>query len=462
MPTIDLPTSSNPGREGADGAARLINCYPEDRGREGKSAFGLYASDGLKLFSTLSGGGETRGLIVSGSSLYAISGKSIFKVDEGGGNASIGAIASDGRVYMALNLKATPQIIMVGSGVRGLIENDVVIGLVDSDLKPSNSVTFINQRFVHTMSSGNGEFQWSAISEGTDYNALDFATAEYAPDGLVRAITRQSELLLFGPETIEPWYTPETGSNVFARSGSVVSRGCLAGASVAQIGDFPYFVADDETVRVLEGYTARRVSNHAVERSIRDTSDQGALDAFTYSKDGHEFYVLSGNDFTWSHDQTTGSWVERESYELPRWRASHAVKFAGKTIVGDYQSNKLYEIDEDTFDENGDPLVMEAHIPVHAFPKKIKLDELRIDTIPGVGTATTDPKVIVKLSKNGGKTFGNERQVGMGKLGEYFKQVRLNRLGTSNEDGFVVAVSSSAAVVRAIVSASAEFQIMSN
>ncbi len=92
----------------------------------------------------------------------------------------------------------------------------------------------------------------------------------------------------------------------------------------------------------------------------------------------------------------------------------------------------------------------------------MRLDELRIDTIPGVGTATLDPLVTVKLSKNGGKTFGNARQVPMGKVGEYFKQVRLNRLGTSNEDGFVVAVSSSAAVVRTIVSASAEFQIMRN
>ena len=462
MPTIDLPRQSNPGRHGADGAARLINCSPEDRGGEGKSAFGLYASDGLKLFSTLPGGGETRGMIVSGANLYVVSGRQAFKVDEGGGAQALGPLTSDGRVYMAVNLKATPQIIMVGSGVRGLIENDVIIGLIDTDLKPSNSVAFINQRFVHTMSSGNGQFQWSAISEGTDYNALDFATAEYAPDGLVRAVTRQSELLLFGPETIEPWYTPDTGSSVFLRSGSVVTRGCLAGASVEMIGDAPLFVADDATVRVLEGYQARRISNHAVERSIRDTSDQGALEAFTYEKDGHSFYVLSGADFTWQYDATAKSWVERRSYELPRWRACCAVKFGRKTIVGDYSANRLYQIDQDTHDENGDPLVMEAHIPVHAFPKKVRLDELRIDTIPGVGTATLDPKVIVKVSKNGGKTFGNERQVPMGKLGEYFKQVRLNRLGTSNEDGFVIAVSSSAAVIRAIVSASAEFQIMSH
>lgn len=462
MPPLDLPRQSNPGRHGADGAARLINCAPEDRGAEGKSSFGLYASDGLKLFSTLPGGGETRGMIVSGASLYVVSGRQVFKVDEGGGATTLGPFTSSGRVYMAVNLKASPQIIMVGSGVRGLIENDVVIGLIDTDLKPSNSVAFINQRFVHTMSSGNGQFQWSAISEGTDYNALDFATAEYAPDGLVRAVTRQSELLLFGPQTIEPWYTPETGSNVFARSGSVVTRGCVSGASVELIGDTPIFVADDATVRALEGYQAVRISNHAVERAIRDTSDQSALDAFTYEKDGHSHYVLSGADFTWSYDLTTKSWIERKSYALPRWRACCAARFAGRIIVGDFAANRLYQIDAGTFDENGDPLVMEAHIPVHAFPRKVRLDELRIDTIPGVGTGTLDPKVTVKLSKNGGRTFGNERQVPMGKVGEYFKQVRLNRLGTSNEDGFVVAVSSSAAVVRAIVSASAEFQIMSH
>ncbi len=109
-------------------------------------------------------------------------------------------------------------------------------------------------------------------------------------------------------------------------------------------------------------YQAVRISNHAVESAIRDTSDQSALDAFTYEKDGHSHYVLSGADFTWSYDLTTKSWIERKSYALPRWRACCAARFAGKTIVGDFATNRLYQIDAGTFDENGAPLVMEAHI----------------------------------------------------------------------------------------------------
>lgn len=462
MPPIDLPQQSNPGRHGADGNTRIINAHPETRGNEGKSAFGLYASDGLKLFATLSGGGETRGMIVSGANLYVVSGRRVFKVNEGGGETDLGAFTSDGRVYMAVNLKTTPQIILVGSGVRGLIENDVLIGLVDTDLLPSNSVTFLNQRFIHTMSSGTGQFQWSALSEGTSYGANDIATAEYAPDGLLRGVTRQSEFLAIGESTIEPWYNPATGSAVFAKSGSVISTGCLAGASVAQIDDIIFFVADDKTVRQLEGYTAGVISNHAVERSIEETSNPDAIEAFTYQKGGHFYYVVSGDDFTWQYDLKTKAWVERQSYGLSRWRACCAVSFAGKTIVGDYNANKLYEIDKDTFDENGDALVMEVWIPVHAFPNKLRLDQLRIDMIPGVGTYTTDPLVTVKLSKNGGKTFGNERNVGLGKLGEYFKEARLNGLGASREDGFIVSVSASAAVIKALVGVSAEFQILGN
>jgi len=458
MPPLELPRQSNPGRYGADGAARLINCHPESRGREGKAAFGLYASDGLKLFSTLAGGGGVRGMISVDSNGYVVSGRQVFKVDQSGVSTALGGFPGDGPVFMARNQKATPQICMVGAAGRFIIENDIITSISDTDLPPPNSVVFHNQRFVLTIP--NGRFHWSGISDGLSYNSLDFATAEYAADGLVRGVIRRSELLLFGTKTIEPWYTPGSGNSTYLPSGSVIERGCLAGGSVAMVEGEPMFVADDSTVRLLSGYQAVTVSNHAVERSIRDTASPGEIRAFSFNKDGHSFYVLSGVDFSWQFDLTTKSWVERISYGLDRWRAESYMELGGKRIVGDYSLGNLYEVDGDTYDENGDPLIMTVQIPVHAFPRKIKLSEFRVDTIPGQGTATLDPKLIVKTSKNGGKTFGNERHIPMGKIGEYFKQVRVNGLGMSKEDGFVISVSSSAAVVKAVISAFARYQIM--
>ncbi len=458
MVALTLPTSSNPGRYGHDGATRLINARMEPRGEEGKTPYGLYVSRGLKPFATLAGGGACRGFQVSGNFLYVNSGQQVFRVDSGGGAQAIGAFAGSGVTYMALNQKTTPQIMMVSSGIRAIIENDAVSPITDTDLQPPNSVSFLNQRFVATID--NGRFQWSALAEGTDWNSLDFVTAEYAADGLLRGVVRGTEFLAFGPDTIEPWYNPAAGNTTFARSGSVIKPGAKTGAGVALIDDLPIYVANDNTVRIIEGYQARAISNGAVERSIRKTTSPQSVEAFTYQWGDHSMYVVTGVDFTWEFDFRTGNWSERESYGLKRWRARCAVPFAGRIVVGDYQSNKLYTLDDDTYSEDGADLVMTVQFPVHAYPNRIRLDKLRIDTIPGQGTLSHDPVVMVTLSRDGGKTWGNEKSIPMGKAGQYFREVRLTRLGTSKEDGFVIRMRSSPAVVRAIMAADATYQVL--
>lgn len=459
---LTLPAQSSPARHKP--ATRLINCYAEERGPEGIVPYPLYVTDGLTTFATLSDGGAYRGGIVSKGFAYVVSGKQAFKVDSGGGATALGGIPSEGRVYMAVNQKApTPQIMFVGQGVYGLIENDTVVAITDSDLQPPNSVVFLNQYFVATIPSG--RFQWSSLSEGSEWDPLDFATAEYGPDGLNRALVRRGELLLFGDQTIEPWYTPASGDAVFLRSGSVIERGCLNGATVAMLEETPIFVADDKTVRAIEGYTARVISTHAVERSIRDTAVPANMSAFAYSKDGHFFYCLSGDDFTWVYDARTDKWHERQSGSSTRWRGNGYLYFAGKHLTGCAFGGILLEMSNTTFGEPEAPTIMRVQVPVHAYPRRVQLDELRINTVPGQGLNSSDahnanPLCMVKVSKNGGRTFGNERQISMGRIGEYSRQVRAGRLGTSNEDGFVLDISMSSSVARGIEGLAAEMKVL--
>ena len=53
MPLIPIsyPKSSNPGRHGADGTAKLVNAYLEQSGEEGKTPLTLFGTDGLKVFA---------------------------------------------------------------------------------------------------------------------------------------------------------------------------------------------------------------------------------------------------------------------------------------------------------------------------------------------------------------------------------------------------------------------------
>lgn len=79
---------SNVGRANAISAAKLINCYPEDAGEEGKIRFPIVACDGFSRWdSTISGTGTgaiRAGLELTSSALYIVSGTRVVKLNASG------------------------------------------------------------------------------------------------------------------------------------------------------------------------------------------------------------------------------------------------------------------------------------------------------------------------------------------------------------------------------------------
>jgi hypothetical protein len=64
------------------------------------------------------------------------------------------------------------------------------------------------------------------------------------------------------------------------------------------------------------GYTAQRISTHAVEWQIQQYGNLSDAIAYTYQQDGHSFYVLifpSANT-TWVFDVATSLWHERAAF----------------------------------------------------------------------------------------------------------------------------------------------------
>lgn len=467
---LEFGIRSNPARFGHDGLTRLVNCYVENAGREGKSQTPVYAIEGLKSFSTLTNGGACRGMIVVGSDLYVASGRLVFKVDTSGTATEIGGIPSDGPVFFARNRASpNPEIAVVSEGNKYKIVSGTMSAINDPDLPTPNSVTFLDGYLV--FGSNDGRFAWTGIDDIDDISALNFATAEQNPDNLVRAIAHNGQLFLFGAETVEVWVN--TGATFpFERlSGVTIKRGALSAASIIEHDNSLIWVADDGTVRRLNGAVPIRISNHAVERSIRDEPNQSVIEAMNYTVSGHEFYVISGTTFSWAYDASTQLWHERNSknslnQDIGRWRGAFYAKFDGKHIVGDYTEGKLYELDHDTFDEAGNHLVMKMVSPhFHNYPNYLQMAALHVDLIPGVGLNSTDshlsdPQLLVRTSYDGGNSWSNQRSLDIGQIGEHGKRIRANRFGQSREDGYVVELSMSAAVRRGFTGAVADIQVV--
>lgn len=464
---LELPMQSNPGRYGPDGDTRLINCYPEQAGREGKIPMPIYAADGLKSFSSLSGGGACRGMLPTPTRLFAVSGRLLYSVDASGGAAVLGGIPGDGPVFMARNRANPFEVAIAADGLPFVVVNNTLSAITDTDLQPPTNLDFIDGYILYGVR--NGRFYYSEIDDASNIGANSYAEAEGNPDGLKRLFVHNRTIFLLGDVSTELWESTGDTTFPFQRSpGAYYEIGCLSPASVVSLGGNVAWITNLGTVIVASiGGGFKRISTHAVERSIDSlTNDQKAkIEGFVYERRGHEFYVLSGATFTWIYDLTTGEWHERMSYGENRWRASYYAHFDGKHIVGDSESAVLNEIDPDTYTEAGEHLVATMRVPINAWPNCINLHRLRVDAIPGVGLNeaalhNSDPQMMLRLSKNGGKSYGNEMTRSIGKIGQYTAQTAFDKLGVSNEDGFVCEISASAAVVRAFTGIASEADIL--
>ena len=452
---VPLGTGSNPARYGQDGPGRMINAFPEETGPEGKSQIALYAVDGLRSFASSGLPFGVRGLFPTERRLFAAIGRQLMTVDVTGAVRRIGAIEGDGPVYFARNRRVPLQIAAAAGGrLYDIAENS--IAQVDASILPGAiDVVFVDGYFLAVLPDG--RVYWSGVDEMT-FDAGNFFSASGNPDGLVRAMTLRREIWLFGPQSIEVWVPTGQSTQAFDRlGGGTIERGCKSGATVAKVEERIAWVADDGTVRVASGYQAERVSTHAVERAIA-AEPVSALSASSYSRDGHSYYVLSGDRMTWVFDLTTKRWFERQSYNRTRWRVGPMAQFNGQAIGGDVFAGSLHSIDPTVYDESGDPLVMTIRTPIiHAWPAPMAVKSLWLDLVAGVGLnlgAVQDqqPSVGLRWSDDGGSTMSSEMRAPIGAIGETRTRVRFNQLGRSRA-GRMFEISLDARVARGVMQA---------
>ena len=107
--------------------------------------------------------------------------------------------------------------------------------------------------------------------------------------------------------------------------------------------------------------------------------------------------------------------------------------------MGDSQSGQLWEMDSAVHvDAEGLPLRRERVCPfLTEHMKNIRHNQLTLDCDTGVGLDVAsdqpgyDPQVLMRYSNDRGKTWGNERQASLGKIGETKTRVIFNQLGSA-------------------------------
>lgn len=277
-------------------------------------------------------------------------------------------------------------------------------------------------------------------------------------------VTPYGYIVLPGTQTGETWFNAGTFPIPFAPDPSgQFAWGIGATFSITQQGDTAVWlgrnVAGDLQVVRQQGFTPTRISTHPVEDAIAGYNEDSSIaDAIgqVYGDRGHLFYLLTfpTANATWCFDAITvgkanpwsqrGTWISEDN-NFVYWRPVFHTFAFGKHLMGDRDSNVIYEMSSAfAMDVDGRSIRRVRRSPAaNAERRRLICDELELLFEAGVGTGSgqgADPQVMLRVSKDGGRTWGAERMVPVGKEGEYWVRVRFLMLGMARSFVFEVSV----------------------
>jgi hypothetical protein len=388
----------------------------EALGDRGPNKSVIRRAPGLRSFGTTAQSGYRGSLLVNDVLYLAFDGKLDKLTSTGGASVEIGNLNGTRRGFFAANNAATPDKVFVDpdGNIATFTPTSVANGYPDADLPAPNSVDVVDGYLVFTIADGR---VFATDLNSTSVNALSFGKAEAKPDGLVRGVAWGGRMLLFGTETTEVWV--DAGTTPFPLSRNVVIPYGLAGpycvaGHESGFGNGPIWVANDNTVRTLNGYATEKLSPPDLDGLIEKIIDKRELEATAYVARGHAYWQLSSPGWTWVYDLNNGQWQERDSYLEPRSRIAGTIYAYSKWLTGDTLTGNIHEISSSAYDEVGSPLRLRVESgPVMDFPAGEVVGRADFYFSTGIGDALgpdpsgTKPQVEVSWSDDGGLHWSN-------------------------------------------------------
>lgn len=456
----------------------LINGYAEiEDSKQGRTAVAIYGTPGLKAFATLFGSGPVRSLYTaSNGRCFGVSAQYLTEILGPNSIVFRGTLTSYVSVVEMADNGTTLFLVDGPSGYTMNFATNAFAQITDTTFVGANRIAFMDQYIIFN-TPATQQFQWTKVNS-TALDPLNFASAEGSPDLLVSLLVARRELWLFGTLTTEVWYDTGDLTNPFARiEGAFFEQGCAAIYSPARIGSVICWLSQNDQGRAMvvraDGYNASPISTYAVAEALQSYTTISDAVGWGQQWQNHLFYWLTfpTAGHTWVYDLSTNLWHER-AFLLPstgfftRHRASSYTYAFGLHLVGDFENNQVYSLDDATYTDNGLPLRLEAVMPpffenddLH----KIVQSYLRVDAETGVGLDALqnpgfDPKMNLYLSNDGGHNWGIERPRRLGAMGRTHVRVQWTRLGSAFDRRCKIAISDP--VKRVILGAVTDVEIL--
>lgn len=459
MPRVALLSASYTAQSLKANAQRCINLYPEANPPDAPAPVTFYGTPGLLLWSTMPGSGAVRGLFkASTGTLFGAQGNKLYRYASGswtelatlGSSSGVVVFADNGVSGVFVDGTTTAPTVNLSSFAASALAGDGWYG--------ADFVRYLDGFFIFNH-PGTQQFYISGALDLT-LDALDFASAESNPDKLISVMVDHEEAWMFGETTTEIFVNTGNADFPFERrNGATLETGCVAKHSPAKLDNSIVWLGGDERgdgiVWRVQGYQPVRISTHALENEIRGYGAISDAQAYSYQQNGHSFYVLTFPTAgkTWVYDAASGMWHERAYRKsdgaLIRHRSNCHVFYERKHLVGDFENGKVYELDLGTYTDNGDVIRRTKGFQhLVSDGRRQFFSSFEADMEMGVGNADDpDPQVWLSHSDDGANTWSAIRTMSIGKIGEYGRRARLNRLGMGRDRVFEISTTAKTKVV---------------
>lgn len=408
------------------------NFWPQLIGtKKTRSEYILQSFYGLKIFKEQAGN-KDRGMLTNKGILYKITDNTLYQVSSAGTHTALGTVAGSSRCIM--KALGSQIIIANGSGLIYVWDGTNLTQNTNINLGTPRGVAVLNNQAIYDAGSGQG-FDVSDVGAPSSIDGLNNAQAESFSDDLLIPYAWRETLYLMGAETIEPWWNSGQGNPPFDKiQGAVINMGLDAIYSVAENPDYIFFLGRDKQFHSLTpGSSAvdTVISTPAMAKEIQGYNITSDCIGWTMQLEGQWFYiaVFPSEDVTWVFP-IGGEWFQWGSGENGRIRANSYANVYGRHLVGEYNSGNIYELDPETYTDAGENIIrIRDSGPIHSGllgqdNKEFEINSIELILETGVGNILgdgSDPLLSLSVSRDGGKSFGTERFIRVGKLGERIK-----------------------------------------
>ena len=396
---------------------------------------------GLTQYGTLSG--FSRGAIWNErfNKHYRVAGNDFIEIDVNGNVTVLGTVSGSGFVSMP-NSFLTQAIIADGKyylydPTNGLRE------VVTANLGTPIDAVWVNG--VYFFTDGESLYHTDSSSEST-ISVLQFATAEFMPDAVLGVgKTQDNKVIAFGRYSVEYFVDQSTDNFRFRRVESRAIKLGIAGTYCKKEIEFNWYIlggAKEEaaSVYVLGVGSGEKIATREIERIINQYDETQLSNAYleVYSELKNTFLIIHlpnevlafnvtfakkfGIDQAWSM-------VVSDNVDLIPWRAIHGIFDPRKKVwcYGDKIGMQLGYMDETKathYDEIAQWVLATPFIILETF----SIDELEIETIPGLAVVDNDATVFLSMTVDG-QIYSNEKTIEYGQMYHYNKHFIARKIG---------------------------------